>query len=357
MPYTEGMPTDDAGLLRRSLDGMTSAGILTIDRNNVISQASGPALQKAPTLVPGVPLREALEDLTHEEMIDRLLIAREIATFATRPGGREYHWMVWGDRNSHDELVMTFWDTDWSDEMNERRAAFTMAASHELRGPLTAIQGFAEILNMNPGNLTPEQAEAAAIVEQTAKHLSILVEDVFDLSRNSFGELRLNLDETDLGEIVSDVYSLTRPEVEARDQLLSCEIEGSLPSLRADRSRARQMITNLVRNASIHNEEGISIRILARTEGEYVTVTVEDDGKGLPFHDPEEAFRTFRRGADVKVGDRTGSGIGLSVTKRLIQLHRGDVEVESSPGDGARFTLWFPVDRDKALAPRAPGPA
>jgi len=265
--------------------------------------------------------------------------------------------MVWRDRNDRGEIVLTFWDTDWSEVMNERRAAFMMAASHELRSPLTTIQGFAELLNMDTSNLSPEQAEAAAIIESAARHLSILVEDVFDLSRNSFGELRLNLCDIDLEDVINEVVSTTRPAIEQRGQTLECEIEGALPKIQADEARATQMIMNLINNASVHNESGVRIRIHASVSHGHIAVMVEDDGRGLPFNDPEEAFRTFRRGADSITGDRTGSGIGLSITKRLIQLHRGGIEVESGPGAGTKITLWFPLDRDLALEPDEPGPA
>lgn len=357
MGRVEGIPNDDAGLLRRSLDGTPSAGVITFDGNHLVLQASGPAIEKVPSVVPGVNLRDELEKLTHVEMVDRLLIRQEIATFAGVPGGVELHWMVWSQNDEHDEFVMTVWDTDWNEVMNERRAAFAMAMSHELRGPLTTIQGFAEILNMQPENLTPEQREAAEIIERTSRLLSVLVKDAFDLSRNSFGELRLDLAETDLESVIEEVASATRSGIQNRHQSLECEVEKSLPGVQADADRAVQMLTNLVRNASVHNGNGIRIRILAKTEDDHVTVSVSDDGQGLPFVDSEEAFRTFRRGPESTDGDRSGSGIGLSLTKRLIQLHRGRIEVESSPGEGAKFTLWFPIDRDRAVTPDKPGPA
>jgi signal transduction histidine kinase len=352
-----GLPDDDAGLLRRTLDGMPSAGLLTVDRDDVIVQASAPSLERAPSLVPGVPIREALEKLTHVEMIDRLLIRGEVSTIPGEPGGPEYLWKAWHERNEHEEIVVSFWDTDWNETMNERRTTFIMAASHEMRGPLTAIKGFAEILNMHPENLTPEQREAAEIVERNARHLSVLVEDTFDLSRNSFGELRLNLSEVDLEGIIDEVTSSTRPRIERRGQSLECEIAGPLPTIEADEGRTSQMVRNLVRNASVHNGEGVAIKVFARVEDDSVAISVEDDGRGLPFDDPEEAFRTFRRGPGSTVGDRSGSGVGLSLTKRLIQLHRGRIEVESGPGRGARFTLRFPLDRSHALTPDEPGPA
>ena len=160
-----------------------------------------------------------------------------------------------------------------------------------------------------------------------------------------------------MAAVVNEVVSVTRPGIEERGQNLVSEIQVDMPRIRADEARAFQMVSNLVNNASIHNEEGITIRVTAAVEGGYVSISVEDDGKGLPFNDPEEAFRTFRRGADSSAGDRTGSGIGLSITKRLIQLHRGGVEVESSRGSGAKFTLWFPIDRESAVEPDEPGPA
>lgn len=355
MGFGEGVPNDDVGLLRRSLDGMP-AGVLTIDAGGTIVQASGSALEIAPSLRPGVALRPALEELTHVEMVDRLLIRREVSTFPGRPGGAEHHWMLWGERNPQGEIVMTVWETDWNEVLNERRAAFTMAASHEMRGPLTAIRGFAEILNEDNGNLTPEQAEAAAIVERNARHLTVLVEDVFDLSRNSFGELRLEIRPTDLAELLDSVAAAARPRVEARGQNLECQLS-ELPEVDADPARTIQMITNLVNNASVHNPGGTSIRMSARTEGKWVAVEVADDGVGIPFDDAEEAFRSFRRGDRAAEGDRTGSGIGLAITRSLIQLHRGDITVESEPGEGSVFTLWFPVNRDGATVRGGPGPA
>lgn len=355
MAFTEGIPNDDAGLLRRSLDGMP-AGIITLDKNDLIVQASASSMTLAPSLIPGVPLRAALEKLTHEEMVDRLLIRREVATFPGANDGPKYHWMLWGDRNSRGEIVMTFWETDWNEVLNERRAAFTMAASHEMRDPLTTLRGFSEILNMDTSNLTPEQAEAATIIEATAKHLTVLVDDVFDLSRNSFGELRLNLGETDLTEIIESVVSTLRARIEDRGQILHCEIKDELPEIVADEARATQMVSNLISNASIHNPEGTTIDVQASIVGDRIAIAVADDGEGLPFERPEESFHSFRRGHTATAGDRTGSGIGLAITKRLIQLHRGEVTVESTRGVGTCFTLLFPIDRETALTPDRPGP-
>lgn len=355
MAFTEGPLNDDPELLRRSIDAMP-LGLITLNSEGVILQTNRFVSDNAPLLVPGTALRPALERLTHREMVDRLLIRGEITTFAVKAGETEYHWLVWPGRNDHGEHSMTFWKTDWNGDMNARRAAFTMAASHELRGPLTTLRGFSEILNMDTANLTPEQVEAAQQIETTARHLAVLVEDVFDLSRNSFGELRLNLCDVSPGEVLDSVVATLRSRIEERGQTLTCEVENDLPLIRADEARTTQMISNLINNASTHNPDGTAIEVKAGIVADRLAVEVKDDGDGLPFSRPGDAFRTFQRGTNAKAGDRTGSGIGLSVTKRLIQLHRGEITVESSPGEGTCFTLWFPVNFETALTPSDPGP-
>lgn len=342
-------------LLRKSLDGLPSS-ILTIDPQGVIVYRNQAAREMVPTLAVGDELRPALGKITHREMIDRLLIRRELTTFPTSPDTPDLHWIVWDKPELEGSLVLTAWDTDWSEVMNARRAAFMMAASHELRGPLTTLRGFSEILNMDTTNLTPEQAEAAAIIETTARHLTVLVEDVFDLSRNSFGELRLNLCDVNLEQVLDSVVPTLRGRIEDRGQLLTCEVETGLPTIKADEARATQMISNLINNASVHNPEGTRIAVRAGRTGDRIAISVNDDGDGLPFEDPDEAFRSFRRGETATAGDRTGSGIGLSITKRLIELHRGEITVESEAGTGTTFTLLFPIEFETALTPGEPGP-
>ena len=354
MEFRDGLPEDDAGLLRRSIDAMP-LGLITLNREGVILQTNRFVSDHAPSLRPGVVLRPALERLTHREMVDRLLIRGEITTFPAEPGGTEHHWLAWPGTNDHGEHSMTFWKTDWNGDMNARRAAFTMAASHELRGPLTTLTGFSEILNMDTTNLTPEQVEATRQIETTARHLAVPVDDVFDLSRNSFGELRLNICDVSPGKALDSVVAALRGPIEERGQTLTCEVENDLPLIKADEARTTQMISNLINNASTHNPGGTAIKVKAGIVGDRLAIEVSDDGDGLPFDPPEEAFQTFRRGA-ATTGDRTGSGIGLSVTKLLIQLHRGEITVDSTPGEGTRFTRWFPVTFRTALTPGDPGP-
>ncbi len=348
MPVWEQSSLDEIQLLRETHDSLPSA-VISVDPDGVVVYVNETSRRMVPAITVGSNLRATLEEMTNVEKVDRLLIRRELVTFRGTPGGPELHWVAWDKGKGL--LVLTVWETDWSEAMNEQRAEFTMAVSHELRGPMTALRGFSEILNMDTSNLTPEQAEAAAVIEATARHLTVLAEDVFDLSRNSFGELRLNLQKTDLAELLESVVSTLRGTVENRGQTLTCEITGELPEIMADEARATQMVSNLINNASIHNPEQTTVEVSAKLVDGGIAVSVKDDGEGLPFDDPNEAFRSFSRGEGATAGDRTGSGIGLALTKRLIELHRGRILVESAPGEGSLFVLLFPLDRDAALEP------
>jgi two-component system OmpR family sensor kinase len=116
------------------------------------------------------------------------------------------------------------------------------------------------------------------------------------------------------------------------------------------------VIENLVHNAHIHCPEGTTIEVSCRAGDGGIQVEVSDDGPGLPFDPPEAAFSSFKHAGTIDFGEMTGSGIGLTVAKRLTELHRGRISVDSSPA-GCRFTVWLPVDRERALARIPPGPA
>lgn len=349
------MKQASAEYLNRVL-GILPMVVAAVDEEGGIIWANEPTARIAPVLLEGDSIREALADLAHEQKIDRLLIRHEVITCPGWPGGPDLHWMVWTEPLTEGEWLLMVWEADWSEEMNERRTAFTMGASHELRTPLTALLGFAEVLELDTENLRPVQIEAVRTIAETARHLAKLVEDIFELTANSFGELRLQLEQIDLGQVACPAVETLTPEVERLGGTLALEIEPDLPAIEADPARVRQMLANLIRNAATHNPSGTRIDVKLRRRGDQIGVLVTDDGEGLPFDDPEEAFSSFQRGGATR-GDRAGAGIGLTITKRLIELHRGSIEVRSEAGAGTTFTLWFPVDRASAITPGQPGPA
>ncbi|MDQ2622294.1 MAG: PAS domain-containing sensor histidine kinase [Actinomycetota bacterium] len=344
------------GYLAAVLEALTP-GVIAVDEDFTVTWRNRAAEEMVPEARPGISLYDALTPFAHQQKIDRLTLRREIITVSYGPERPNIDWLHSRRPLEGGGYVFTTWHSNWTDNMNDRRVDFTMAASHELRTPLTVLLGFAELLLIDTSRLSPSQVEAAGIIEQTARHLRSLVDDIFDLTRNSFGELRLTLKETDMARLTESVAETLRPQIEERAQTLDVRIEGGIPLIDADSARIRQVISNLIGNASVHNGPGTAIEVdLRHVDGELL-LSIADDGAGIGFDEPEDAFHSFIRGEEAIEGDRAGSGIGLPVAKRLVELHRGRITVDSRPGRGTRFEIRLPLDRDSALAPGEPGPA
>jgi len=340
---------------REILDRVPSA-ILTLTPEFEVVWANRTTGELIPQAVPETQLYEVLSEAANEEKLDRLLLRGEKVMFSAGPGLPLLEWLVNGEDLNDGSMILMAWDPNLTDEMVQRRATFSMAAAHELRSPLTALIGFAEIFDMERDNLNPAQVEAVSIIRDNALYLQTLVNDILDLTSNSFGELTLDLARVEVADPVREATDCLRENAESRDQTISVEIEAGLPAVEVDARRLRQVIQNLVQNASSHNPPGTSIRVSAGIQEGGVAITVEDDGRGIPFDPPELAFASFRHGGAIDFGQMTGSGIGLTVSKRLVELHRGRISVESSP-DGSRFEVWLPLDRAGTFTRVPPGPA
>ena len=316
------------------------------------------AREIAPRFSEGEPIRPLLDELAEEQKVDRLLFNRERVLAPAEPGGPDLYWLMHPQEMEDGSLLLYIWDPDISEDMHERRMAFLAGAAHELRSPLTAIVGFVELLGEDRENLTAAQREALTMIEENAAYLKRLVDDVFDMTRNSFGELPLELELVDVGAIATLACAGFEPAVAAKGQTIACRVEDGIPPVEADPGRLKQMISNLIANAHAHCPEGTAILVSCATDldtGE-VRVEVADDGPGFPFEDPDEAFRAFRSGGPQNPAEMSGAGIGLSLTKRLVQLHRGRILVASSP-EGSRVTIRLPIDRGSARPSYRPGPA
>lgn len=332
--------------LETVLDHVPSA-LFLLDPDRTILQRNRAARELVPQLQVGMNIWDAMSSFANEEKVDRIMRG-ERAVLSAGPDQMALEWMVAVDRPEDGSLILMVWEAAITDEIIQGRITFIMAASHELRSPLTALLGFAEILELESDSLSPSQAEAVAVILRNAEHLHSMLDDVIDLSRNSFGELRLELEELDAGAIVDGVCETLRPQIEARGQTLEVKIDSDLPKIEADRQRIRQIVFNLLQNAHKHTPPDSKIEVLTGEKDGGLVLTVRDDGDGLPFENPDDAFRSFRRGPDTGDSEIAGSGIGLAITKQVIDLHRGVVEVRTAPGQGTTFEVWLPIDRQKA---------
>ena len=343
------------GYLEEILDNLPSA-LISMTKQFEVVWCNRSTAELAPMVVPGTSLLEALQPAANPEKIDRLLLRGEKVMFRAGPDLPLLEWLVADHELPGGDLILMAWDPAITDEMVQRRATFAMAAAHELRSPLTALIGFAELLDMDTGNMSPQQVEAAAVIRQNAYYLEQLVNDILDLTSNSFGELRLEIAPVRVEETIREVVAAVGERCAERGQTIEVDLQPGLPAIEADRHRLRQVIENLVHNAHIHCPAETAIEVSARVEDGGLQIEVSDDGPGLPFDPPEAAFSSFKHAGTIDFGEMTGSGIGLTVTKRLTELHRGRISVESSP-DGCRFAVWLPLDRERALTRIAPGPA
>lgn len=225
------------------------------------------------------------------------------------------------------------------------KAEFVANVSHELRTPLNLIVGFSEMLATAPesyGNipLPREYRGDVMAVYRSARHLSDLINDVLDLSQVEAGQLGLEREPTDLLPIVQEACTMVRGLVEAKQLHMEVDLPDDLPVLRLDRTRIRQVLLNLIVNAVRFTDRGW-IRVGAEPCDAQVVITVEDSGRGIQEDRLAQAFEAFTSLHDGQAGE--GSGLGLAVSKRFIELHGGSMWIDSAVGKGTKVSFTIPV--------------
>lgn len=237
-----------------------------------------------------------------------------------------------------------------AEEANEAKSRFLGTMSHELRTPINAIMGYAELLDEEiSGTLNEAQHTQLGGVRSSARHLHMLIGDILDLSHVEAGEVELDRQTARTADAVSDALSLVRPQ--AREQGLELEsrcTDGDSPRYLGDENRVRQILVNLLTNAVEFTPSGGTIRVTCGTarpaalDRDMTWVRVTDTGVGIPSDEVEEIFQPFRQPETAMDAARSGTGLGLSVSRQLAELMGGRLTVESEPGEGSTFTLWMP---------------
>ena len=222
------------------------------------------------------------------------------------------------------------------------RADFVSLVSHELRSPMAAVIGAARTLQARRQTLTVEQRDAflALIADETSR-LAALVGDVLDTSRIEAGTFSYSFTDVDLARLVEDAVATARA---GQDEVrVRTTVADRVPPVRGDHARLRQVLTNLIDNAVKYSPAGDEVEVSVQPEnGRSVRITVSDRGPGIPYDQQRLIFEKFGR-ADVPGGSKPGSGLGLFIARSFAEAHGGTVEVDSRPGEGARFTLSLPT--------------
>jgi signal transduction histidine kinase len=230
------------------------------------------------------------------------------------------------------------------------KSSFLANVSHELRTPLNSIIGFSEMLEDGlPGPLNEKQARYIANVLTSARHLLRVIGEILDLSKLSAGRMELHRSMADVGAAARRVAVACQPMADKKAIAIGVEADGDLTAF-VDEQRVDQILYNLLSNAmKFTPEEGKVDVVLRRLDG-YVEVSVRDTGVGVAEADRERIFLEFVQADSSYSRAQQGTGLGLAVTKRLVELHGGQIRCESVPGSGSTFVFSVPVEAERPLA-------
>ncbi len=235
------------------------------------------------------------------------------------------------------------------EELDRLKDEFVLTASHELRSPLTSVQGFAELLMLDRDSLTPRQAETVEIILDNCRHLVRLLNDLLDLARSDVGRLQIRPQPTEVAPLIEDVVRTMRAQTEAGNQSLAEHVQPGLPPINVEPDRIRQILVNLITNAHEYSPEGASIAVAAHAVGSEVEIGVTDDGPGIPAEQLERIFERFTRG-DAGLTQRVGgTGLGLAISKSLAEAHGGSIAASSAVDQGSSFRVRLPIAPSPAL--------
>lgn len=245
-------------------------------------------------------------------------------------------------------------------ELDRLKSQFLANMSHELRTPLNSIIGFAEVLADGlAGNLNEEQDEYVGYIHSSGQHLLSLINDVLDLSKIEAGKMKLDVRPYHLRDVVAEVQTTFAPLVARRQQHFKVDLAADLPALHGDAFRIKQVLINLLSNAHKYSPDGGLITLAAQLrDPDTVMLSVIDTGPGIKPEYHQVIFEEFRQADSGLTREFEGTGLGLTICKRLIELHGGQIWVESEYGHGATFSFVLPVvgpggvARRPAVAPR-----
>jgi signal transduction histidine kinase len=228
-------------------------------------------------------------------------------------------------------------DLEYAEQLRRNMVA---DVAHELRTPLSNIQGYLEAIR--DGMVEPDAAAIRSLNEETSL-LSRLVNELQELSLAEAGELKLVYQAEDIADLVKQAVTPWQPQLTAGQISLSLELPDDLPPVNIDWQRVNEVLHNILENAAAHTRKGGSIKVAVSHKGKWVEVSVSDTGEGIPAEDLPHIFERFYRVDKSRARATGGSGLGLTIAKRLIEAHGGTIVVQSKLGEGSRFSFTLPV--------------
>ena len=226
---------------------------------------------------------------------------------------------------------------------NQHKSAFLANMSHELRTPLNAIIGFAQMLGARYfGELTDKQAEYVKDIIASGKHLLSLINDILDLSKIEAGRMDLETDHFDLRAVLGNALTLVRERAQRGGIALRLEVSPQLTTWRGDERKLKQVVLNLLSNAVKFTPRGGEVCVSVKLCDGAVQIAVSDSGIGIALENQKMIFEAFRQVGTNISQKHEGTGLGLALARRFVELHGGTIRVESAPGKGSTFTVTLP---------------
>ena len=224
---------------------------------------------------------------------------------------------------------------------SQHKSTFLANMSHELRTPLNAVIGFAEVLRAKmAGEVNEKQAEYLEDIREAGEHLLSLINDILDLSKIEAGRMELALSRVDLPRAIAQAMTQLRPRALREGIELAREVDPRLGEIEADERKLKQVLLNLLTNAVKFTPPGGCVKVVARRESDQISISINDNGVGIAPEDQARLFENFRQ---VGAARAEGTGLGLALSKRFVELHGGSVAVDSAPGKGSTFTVVLPA--------------
>ena len=240
-------------------------------------------------------------------------------------------------------LVLTYRSVNKQVALARLKSDFVSNVSHELRTPLALIRLYAETLELGRITTSEKKNEYYGIIRKESERLTALINNILDFSRIEAGRKEYDFRETDIAELVRNTLDSYRFQIEQQGFALHEEIEPNIPRVRVDREAIARALVNLVNNALKYSDHEKFLGVKLYREKSVLKLEVIDRGIGIDRNEQSRIFEKFYRTCDPLVHNTKGSGLGLSLVRHITEAHGGDVEVESTPGRGSKFTLKLPI--------------